>query len=123
MADDQKPLQTHCACTLHPRQSRHTSGNHALCSLVSLLRRRQGLLVAHRCTGVYSYNGAQAQLTTEAAAVAREIAKLSAELPAYVWLVALPQLISRATHSHAHTAEATRKIITSVFLHYPDQVC
>ena len=66
--------------------------------------------------------GVQAQLTSEAAAVATEIARLSTELPAYVWLVALPQLISRATHSHARTAEATRKIITSVFLHYPDQV-
>ncbi len=88
-----------------------------------LLHRRQGLSVAHRCTGVLLYNVVQAQLTSEASAVAREIAKLSTELPAYVWLVALPQLISRATHSHAHTAEATRKIITSVFLHYPDQVC
>lgn len=54
--------------------------------------------------------------------MSKEMARLAGELPAYVWLVALPQLISRATHCHARTSEATRKIITSVFGHYPDQV-
>ncbi len=64
----------------------------------------------------------QAQLSGEVAAVTKEMTKLAADLPPYVWLVALPQLTSRATHGYARIAVQTRKIITSVFLHYPDQV-
>lgn len=54
--------------------------------------------------------------------VEQQMRRLTKELPACVWLVALPQLISRATHGHKATQQATRKIITNVFVHYPDQV-
>jgi hypothetical protein len=47
----------------------------------------------------------------------------SKTLPLYVWLVALPQLISRICHPHLETQRITQHILTRVTSAYPQQVC
>ena len=46
----------------------------------------------------------------------------SKTLPLYVWLVALPQLISRICHPHLETQRITQHILTRVTSAYPQQV-
>lgn len=46
----------------------------------------------------------------------------SKTLPLYVWLVALPQLISRICHPHLETQRITQHILTRVTSSYPQQV-
>lgn len=47
----------------------------------------------------------------------------SKALPLYVWLVALPQLISRICHPHLETQRITQHILTRVTSTYPHQAC
>lgn len=44
-------------------------------------------------------------------------------LPLYVWLVALPQLISRICHPHLDTQKMIQHLLTRVTGAYPHQVC
>ncbi len=62
------------------------------------------------------------QVLTALPAANKAVEKLRDRVPSSVWMVALPQLISRVCHPHAEVAALTRSIIAAAAQAHPQQV-
>ncbi len=104
----------------------HSEALHVV-TIFSITSRREGLLLI--CGNLVHLQQAITELRwavqerTARTEVINIMSSNTKTLPLYVWLVALPQLISRICHPHLDTQKMIQHLLTRVTGAYPQQVC